>query len=401
MTRWRTYPIVIATVLWSMWLFDVSTAGPLDRAGKVKGTDFLQFYVAGSIVREGRAGSLYDLATTHARMEAVAPGARDILYVPIQSPLIAKAAAPLAALPYNAAWLGWSAILGALYTAACVLLWRHAGRLRAYPVEAAACAIAMPAFYSTMLHGQLSAFALLLCALAFVAWTHRAPLVTGLCLGCLAFKPHWVAAALAVWLAAREWRVATGIVVAAIGQLAAMTALTAGLVVTAYIRMLRSVPAIGELLEPRPSLSLRGLASVLVTSNGAALALYACASLLVVVAAARIWRVTDRDEIRFPVMLLAMVLVSPHVLEYDLLLLAPVFVLLASWILDAPDDPSRRLVMWSLCALFFAPVLVPVPEVARVSIAVGAMLTTLATCGFAVVEISEAARERRKAIASL
>lgn len=373
MTRWRAYPIVIATVLWSMWLFDVSTVGALDRAGKVKGADFLQFYVAGALVRGG--------------------------HVPIESPLLARVAAPLAALPYDAAWLAWSAILAAMYVGACLLLWRHAGRLRAYPVEAAACAVAMPAFYSTMLNGQVSAFALLLIALAFVAWTHRAPFVAGLCVGCLAFNPQWVTAALAVWLAAREWRVAAGVATAAAGQLLAMVALTGTGVVSACIRMLRAIPAIGERLEPRPSLSLRGLAGALLISNGAALALYACAALLVVVTAARTWRAANQDEIRFPVILLAIVLVSPHVFEYDLLLLTPAFVLLASWILGAPDDPSRRLVMWSLCALFFAPVLLPIPPVARVSIAVGAMLTILATCGFAVMERSEEARERRRTVA--
>src|SRR5581483_295606 len=192
-----------------------------------------------------------------------------------------------------------------------------------------------PAFYSTVLHGQLSAFALLLVALALWALRRDARFGAGLLVGCLAFKPHWVAAASVLFVAAREWRVIGGIVVSAAGQLALACAALGPRVAVAYAGALRSISAIGDLLEPRPSLSLRGLTSVLVV--------YAVCSALVVSAAAHIWRTSQRDEWRYSAWLLATALISPHVLEYDLLLLAPVFVLLGSWILEAPEEASRRL----------------------------------------------------------
>ncbi len=388
--RWRRYPIVLGVVLWLMWAFDVSTPGPIDRAGKAKGTDFLQFYVAASLVRDGHADRLYDIHTTDARTQAIAPGAHDTLYVPIQSPVIGLALEPLAALPYERAWLAWTALLAAMYAAACLALWRNAKRLRRYPVEAGACAVALPAFYSTVLHGQLSAAALLIVTLAL--WAHRrnTPLAAGVLLGCLAFKPHWVLCAAILFVAAREWRVVIGIAVAAAGQLAVAAAALGPRVVLAYAGALRTVSSIGDLLEPRPSVSLRGLASVLIADPNASLVAYGVGSAMVVFAAARIWRSAPRDEWRYSAWLLALVLISPHAFEYDLLIVTPAFVLLGSWILEAPDEPSRRLVTFCACVLFAAPILAPLPAPLRVPLTVGASGALFAALAFTVLENSAA-----------
>ena len=94
--RIRAYSTISAAALWIVWIVDISVPGAVDRLGKVKGTDFLQFYVGGSFVREGRLNSLYDVHALFARAQAIAPGSRDTLYLPIQSPQTALAFAPLA-----------------------------------------------------------------------------------------------------------------------------------------------------------------------------------------------------------------------------------------------------------------------------------------------------------------
>ena len=93
--RIRVYAPVIAITLWSIWIIDVSGAGVIDRLGKIKGTDFIQFYVAGSFLREARGDLLYDARAQYERAQAVAPGTPDIFYVPVQSPQTALAFAPL------------------------------------------------------------------------------------------------------------------------------------------------------------------------------------------------------------------------------------------------------------------------------------------------------------------
>ena len=69
--RIRAYATLIAATLWTMWVVDFSRQGVVDRLGKIKGTDFLQFYVAGSFIREGRVNELYDLQPLYARAQAI------------------------------------------------------------------------------------------------------------------------------------------------------------------------------------------------------------------------------------------------------------------------------------------------------------------------------------------
>src|SRR5262245_40732403 len=98
--RIRSYATLIALALWTILAIDYSVPGSVDRLGKAKGTDFLQFYVAGSFLREGHPQLLYDFVATHDRGRAVAPTPKDTVYVPIQSPQVAVAFAPLTVLSY-------------------------------------------------------------------------------------------------------------------------------------------------------------------------------------------------------------------------------------------------------------------------------------------------------------
>src|SRR4051812_20748347 len=203
--RLRVYGSLLAITLWSVWLIDISGTGVLDRLGKIKGTDFLQFYVAGSLVRDGRSDLLYDVRSHYARAQAVAGTPRETLFIPVQSPQTALAFSPLAGFGYTSALAVWLAVTVLLYGAACWLTWRSCAALRGYPVESAVACAAFPAFYSTVLHGQLSGVAVLWIAAALAAFRRGRPGMAGLALGCLVFKPHWVLAAGAVFVVAREW----------------------------------------------------------------------------------------------------------------------------------------------------------------------------------------------------
>ena len=130
--RIRTYAILIGAVVWAFWAVDMSRPGVVDRLGKLKGTDFLQFYVGGSFAREGQLASFYDVEAMHARAEALVPASRDTIYMPVQSPQTALLLAPLAALSYVPAGCHLVCPLIALYAALCYWLWRRCDRLHAY-----------------------------------------------------------------------------------------------------------------------------------------------------------------------------------------------------------------------------------------------------------------------------
>jgi hypothetical protein len=375
--RIRAYSIITAAVLWTMWLVDVSTPGAIDRLGKIKGTDFLQFYVGGSFVRDGRLQDFYDVNAQYARAQAVAPASRDTLYLPIQSPQTALVFAPLSALPYGVAVGIWLAVIVLLYLTACWLIWRRCDALRRYRAEVIACVVAFPGLYSTVLHGQTSAVALLFVTAALIALWREHRMAGGLALGCLLFKPHWLAATIAVFVVAREWRVVAGMLASAAVQLGVTYAAAGAAAMNGYWKILLSVQRIGDLLEPRPGDSLKSFFKVFVPSEPAALVLYVAASCVVLLITARVWRSDTRFELRASAVVIGTILISPHAFAYDLILLAPVYLLLANWLAEAPADPRTSIMAWSLCALFVAPLLAAVPAPIRLQFSVTAMATVL------------------------
>src|SRR2546425_7845428 len=110
--RLRAYTTLMAVTLWVVWVIDLSIGGPLDRMGKVKGTDFLQFYAAGALVHDGRWNELYDVRALYDITRAIAPTSQETLFVPIQSPQLALFFAPLARYPYPVALTIWLATIG-------------------------------------------------------------------------------------------------------------------------------------------------------------------------------------------------------------------------------------------------------------------------------------------------
>ena len=376
--RIRAYATLIAATLWTMWAVDFSGQGVMDRLGKIKGTDFLQFYVAGSFIREGRLNELYDLQPLYARAQAIAPGSRDTIYAPMQSPQTLLAFSPVSAFSYPVAVTIWIVVIVLLYGASCVITWRYCTGLHRHRYETIACAIAFPGLFSTVLHGQTSAVALLAVAVALFALRHGRPFVAGLAVGCLAFKPHWLLAAGAVFVALREWRVVVGAVTGAAGQFGLTYLLMGPAVIGAYWRTLQTVRRLGDLLEPYPGDSLRSFFKVFVPSEAAALVAYVLCAVATLWVAMRIWRSDAPFELRSSAVVLATLLISPHAFPYDLILLAPVFFLLANWLADHPSHPPSRTISLTLSALFVAPLLRALPAPVRLQFSVTAMALLLA-----------------------
>jgi hypothetical protein len=345
---------------------------------KVKGTDFLHFYVMGSIAREGSWEQLFDVQASHqARGQAVVPDSADTLYVPVESPQIALVFAPLSAHRYTVALAVWLAVVFAMYACSCFLIWRDCSALHADRDIVVASSVAFPRLYSEVLHGQIACVALAAVAIALFALRRERKFAAGLALGFLVFKPHWILAAGAVFFFAREWRVVAGAVVAAVAQVAVTYLVLGASVMSAYVRMLLAIPRIADLLEPQPGDSLRGLIKVLMPFESAALLLYGAAAFVTLVITARVWRSDAPVEIRLSAIVLAMILISPHVNAYDLILVAPVVFLLANWIvLSTGDSRGRALSTW-LCIVMAAPLLRGLPAILRLQFSVTAMAAIL------------------------
>src|SRR5215510_13668402 len=113
--RARAYTLIllsfyaIAVVGW------IALSGGLtDPNGKPLGTDFSSFYAAGSLVLDGRASDVYDMAAHHAREQQIF-GSATPYYAWLYPPLFLLAVTPLALLPYPVALLVWQGASFALY----------------------------------------------------------------------------------------------------------------------------------------------------------------------------------------------------------------------------------------------------------------------------------------------
>jgi len=175
---------------WFIYAHTMMVPGYIDRAGRFKGADYIQFYVMGSLVLEGRADDLYDLEAhqTYGR-ERVHPKAHYAAH-PNYPPQIGLTFAPLALLPF--AWsLPLFLLLTTLFYAIGVwMVWRDCPALISHGWLVALLAAASPLFLSAIRYAQLSAVTFLMWSAALAALQRKRHFTAGLVVGLLAYKPQ-------------------------------------------------------------------------------------------------------------------------------------------------------------------------------------------------------------------
>jgi hypothetical protein len=152
--------------------------------------------------------------------------------------------------------------------------------------------------------------------------------------------------------------------------------------------LLTSVGSVWPLLEPRPyqTHSLRTFWSMLLPWPDAASGLYLLTAVVVLVLAVACWRRGESAPLglRYSALLLATVLVAPHLTVYDLVILAPAFLLLADWLAGStPDSPGRSLALL-LYLSYLLPLAGPLARWTHVQLSVIA----IAACFYAICVIA-------------
>ena len=326
--------LIVLAVSLSIHAWDLSRPGLVDRTGRLKVPDFLQFYTYGSLIREGRSSDLYD-ASAHGQVATRRVDRRLALtgFHPNYSPVIALIMSPLTALTFLQAAAVWSAMSVLLYGIAVGLLTRTTSALRTDPLTIALVAASWPALFVVLRYGQISA--LTLACLSAAVWLHwsRNPLASGVALGLLAYKPNLLIAPAMILLLAREWRLVTGLILGAVLELTVAVAVVGPAAFAEYVEILIALARRPELVElySTESHSFRGVIQVISTD-----ARILAVALVIGIAFAtwagwRIWRDSDDVRLRWSALTLAMLFSSPHLLTYDLLLLAVPLVLVGDW----------------------------------------------------------------------
>jgi hypothetical protein len=257
----------------------------------------------------------------------------------------------------------WVALSLLIYFACIHVLWRRCPSLQPYRGIVGLCAIAYPPLFHFFVRGQLSALVLLCFTGAFLAMRADRYFVAGIALGFLAFKPQFLVAIPLILFLARTWKVLAALIVSSTAQLALARLYFGPAVMRSYFEMLRNAPhwiGTAELsLAPIQMHSLRSFWTLLLPWPLAATALYLLSSIAVIALAAAIWRSAMPLEFRFSALLLAAVLANPHLFIYDLLALAPMFLLLANWSIENSNHPKTPKVRVLLYLAFLLPLFGP------------------------------------------
>src|SRR6202451_3931468 len=186
--RLRAHGLILALCRWSVYLWNMSAPGLLDRAGNLKGTDFLHFYTLGSLALTHRGEDLYNMQAQSEVVVQRVPAAVGIRYLPLYPPQVSLFFAPFAQFSYPNALALWLIFSALIYAVCCCAIWRVCPNLRNEKFTVSILALGVPAFWHLIAWGQTSALALACFTLAFLALRAQREFLAGLALGCLVFK---------------------------------------------------------------------------------------------------------------------------------------------------------------------------------------------------------------------
>ncbi len=315
----------------------------------------MQFYTMGSVALEGEWARQYDWPALHEQQTRLVPGSEPYHYRPAYPPLVAAVYAPFAVLPFRTAYAAW-AIAAAVWYALLIGIAAAETTVLTRRVAVPA-ALLFPPFIALVLTGQSTLLPLTGFVLGCRALQQGRATRAGLAFALVALKPQFGLALAAVLLLTRAWPVLRG-VAAGGAVLALVTLLVCGPeAMAAWWSTSIGLAGQPSLVEPSDARHTHALRMTLeaVLPGGVAVALWIAVAAATVLLAAHRWRASPSASLRVAALLLGTVIVSPHVLAYDAVLLAPACL----WLADRAIRTGQIAV---LCGVALLAVLFVVPD---------------------------------------
>jgi len=380
--RLRAHGLILALCLWSVYVWNMATPGLLDRSGNLKGTDFLHFYTLGSLALAHRGADLYSMQAQAAVAAQGVPQAAGVIYLPLYPPEVSLLFAPFARLSYPCALALWLTLSSLTYLLCCYAIFRVCPNLQNHKSTVSMLAVAFPAFWHLMAWGQTSSMALACFTVAFFALRAQREFLAGLAFGCLIFKPQLAIAAAIVFVITIRWKIIAGAILSAFVQLTPSWLFYGPGPLREWMHTLLNLRNRLSLLEPRiyQTHSLRTFWIMLMPWPSVSLALYMMTALLVSAVTIACWRSCAPLRLRYSALLLATVLLAPHLTVYDLVILAPVFLLLCDWMIAQPASrftPTFKLLQLLLYLTFALPLFGPLARWTHFQLSVPVMAALL------------------------
>ena len=369
--------VLTASLIGLLYILATAT-GLNDNTGRPIGTDFSNIYAAGTFVLEGEPAKPFDPAAQHAREQAIF-GAATPFYGWHYPPFFLGLAALLATMPYLTALAVWQGVTLVLYLIAIKAIvgtpsWPGLARPSTTSFSSASqdvdarhkaghdggwllLALAYPAVVINLGHGHNGFLTAALFAGALLVLDSR-PILSGILIGCLAYKPQFGVLIPLVLMTTGRWCV----VAAAAATVALMAlAVTALFGIDVWHAFIASGEFTRKVVLEQGGTGWHKIQSVFSWARmwgaGIPLAYAAQAIATVTVAAALvlIWRSRAAFAVKAAALLIGSILATPYSLDYDLMLIAPAIAFLAA------DAMTRgNAVPWEktlLAALWLAPLI--------------------------------------------
>ena len=362
------------------------------RAGEAPAvTDFITYYAVSLLLRDAPAADAYDVERLYPFERRAIDGAwggdlgeerLDTIkkfgwYYP---PILFLAVLPLALLPYLAAHLAW----------VCISTWPYMAAVRrAAGIPAASLlALGFPAVAMNWQFGQNGLLTAGLLGLG-LAYLPTRPLLAGVFLGLLAYKPHFGLLLPLALAAGGHWRTFVSAAVTVLG-LVAVTAALFGAEAWQHF-FAASAMARGAMESGHAAWTLMpsafGAIKVAGGGNTLAYAVQAISSLAAVLAVIWAWRRPGPFGPKAAVLCIAVLMLTPFLYSYDLAILAPALAwLLADMTVSGQRRPGEMLVVTAAVLLPFA-----VSSFARSGFQPGPWVLA-ALLGYALVRVARPAR---------
>jgi hypothetical protein len=354
---------LLAACLWGVCLIDFATPGLFDRAGNIKFQDFLQFAVSARLIANGHVDQLYDDQVLAREIRATVGRDTHVYLQYFYGPQVAIPFIPLSSLPFLAQAGVWVTLSLTIYFVCVYLVWKRCPALQRYRALVFVAALAYPPVFHFFVRGQLSAVVLACVTSAYLAFGEQRDFLAGSALGLLVFKPQFIVAIPLVLLLAGAWKAFAGVTISAVAQLSLTSIYFARPVIQAYVaRLLHSAshPASAELsLSPIQMHSLYSFWEILVPFRPVVWIPYLLCVVAAIVIATKVWSSSGPLSVRFSALILAAVLINPHIYIYDLLALAPLFLILTDWAFQHPDYTLQPTVLILLYLAFLLPLFGP------------------------------------------
>lgn len=327
--RLRVYPAALLATLAAALLLATFIWDEADPTSRLGG-DYPSFYAAGAIAAAGDWDELYSDGRQQSEQAGLIDDEGGFLYFSYP-PFVAATYAPLSVLPYRWSFLLHTVLMGLALLGAIKLLWPWLAD-RGWPVPAVyAGALAFYPLLRAVPGGQNTSLSLLLMAAAVRLDRDDRPVLAGLALAALLFKPQFGVVLVPLMMVARRWRMIGGWVAGAAGLYVLSAILMGGSWVSDWWSQASAFRDINVAANGFNFISLPGFAVNLLGVDSAAASIigYGLAAVVGLAVAIYWWRMPDSEPLsRFALAAGAVVVVAPQTLFYDAgLLLIGVLVL--------------------------------------------------------------------------